>query len=728
MKVSIVDYADVLKESYENENSVIIGYKPSGDGSFDYSSQIYDALNINSDNINIPSGSFRIVDENGNPIIIDGLHYYTVGEGNKLTALTAEEVEALIINNKKAPIFMSSNELGDDAVASDLDLVADSMNNLVGYINTDGKVEYTAEIGESGLFGAMYDVTSYYKNINNTLQTGIAEEADAIATIASGYKALDIAAANNAQATVSSPGFDGYKPSSKAPEYTVNGMTAADISASTKSMIEKTKNAALGGNFDKIADFLGNDAKAGSIGKVSVAKLGETINNIIPSLEADAKSCADMIGSINDFTDQIKANGKLTGKAWKNVKKNLKKYKALLETSIDSSEFLANVMEAAKKMIEDFLYPDTELDDSVLPELEEQFRTLKNQITDLKIKIDEMIKSQHEVCNNIYYTYNKKGKQIENKSDCHIEPTDEEIASFQSNLDNYQLQADEIEAKIKRINDFAEVVKNAQRLIKDAVEQVKQAFENPVRSSDSNGDFGSRFNLDLSAYGLEGTASGDFLKDYLGSIKELPKTSTPGAFDGAELLDIGRSQRGGHYHSMHYEPGKGFGCAMFVAYCFNELLHPGENIDGEDKNNEGFYGGCSHFYGNITTDNFDYHNQGFIEVDPADRQEGDIVCFVTTRESDDIRGSAKNCFHVAIYTGDGNKILHSTGFGITGGGVGVSTIGEYKRAKTDSLNSHHANGTLDSYDAKTYEGVQNDGIQVVYLRYVGTDGGNAVQI
>ena len=90
--VTIVDYADVLKESYENANSVIIGYKPSDDGSFDYSSQIYNALNINGDNINLPSGSFHIVDEKGNPIIIDGLHYYTVGEGNKILHSTGFDI------------------------------------------------------------------------------------------------------------------------------------------------------------------------------------------------------------------------------------------------------------------------------------------------------------------------------------------------------------------------------------------------------------------------------------------------------------------------------------------------------------------------------------------------------------------------------------------------------------------------------------------------------------
>lgn len=731
-KVTVVDYADVLKASYENEDAVIISYKPSVDGSFDCSEQVYQALSFDSDNPNLDISNYQITDSEGNPIVIEGLHYYTIGENNKLVVLSSDEVKELLVNNTaNVPIFMSSNSLDSDSlIASDLDLVSDSMNNLVGYINPQGKMEYSAEIGESGLFGAMYDVTSYYKNINNTLQTSIAEEADAIATIAAGYDVLDRAAAQKAEQTVSSPGYGGYQGggSSKKPEYTVNGMTAADITASTKSMIAKTKEAALSGNFDAITGFLGETAKAGKIGKISVSKLGETIDKIVPSLEEDAQNCTNMISSINDFMSQIKANGNLRGKAWKTVKKNLKKYKALLETSIDSSEFLANVMEAAKKMIEDFLYPDTEIDDSVLPELEAQFQELKKTIENLTIKLKEMKDSQHEVCN---YTTDKNGKPVTDYSSCYTDPSDEDIQKFQKSLDSYQLQADEIEAKIKRINEFAVVVGNAQKLIKDATEEVKKAFENPIQSNNNNGGFSSRFNLDLSAYGIEGSASGEFLKDYLNNLNNGTHETPKNGISGADLLGKGATQKGVRYHSMHYGPkdskDKGFGCAMFVAYCFNELLHPGENINGGDKNTEGFYGGCSHFFGNITTDNFDYHNKGFVEVDPADRQAGDIVCFVTTRESDDLRGSAKNCFHVAIYTGEGNKIMHSTGFDITNGGVGISTIGDYKRAKSESLNRHHSNGTLDNYDKKTYKGYKDSGIQVIYLRYVGPEG-TAVQV
>lgn len=732
-KVSIVDYADVLKASLENENSVIVGYKPSNDGYFGISKDLYVDSNFNINDI-------KLVDSNGNPIVIDSLKYYTVGKDNKLVSLTSNEVEALILNNEKAPILVSSNELSGNVISSDLGLVTESMDNLVGYINADGKLEYTAEIGESGLFGAMFDVINYYRNINNSLKAGIVGEANAVSAIAQAYQAIDTAGANVANNVLNAPYYGGGSSggssgSSSTNEYTVNGMTAEQIDASTTSMISNTKASVSSGVFDKISNFLGSTCEPGKIGKISVSKLGDTINKIIPSLEEDAKTSTQMKGSIEDFISQINNNGKLKGEAWEKVKKNLSNYKDLLDVSIDSSEFLANVMETAKKMIEDFLNPDTEIDDSVLPELEEQLIKLKNNIADMEAKIQQMKNSQREVCS---FIKDSKGKTITDKSTCHKEPSDEEIRQYESLLSQYKTEAEEIEKKIKRIKDFAEVVKNAQKLIKDAVEQVKKAFENPIQNVGDNSNFASRFSLDLSAYGLVGTSAGDYLKGYMDQIKGGGNNnSESGAeFNAADLLEKGASQKGVKYHSMHYGPrelgGGGFGCAMFVAYCYNEMLHPGEHINGGDENTSGFYGGCSHFYGNITTDNFDYHNKGFVEVSEADRQAGDIVCFVTTRESDDIRGSARNCFHVGIYTGDGNKIMHSTGMGITNngaGGVGISTIGEYKRAKISSLEHQYKNGTLSDYNELTYNGVQDSGIQVIYLRYVGENNtGDLVQI
>ncbi len=99
-----------------------------------------------------------------------------------------------------------------------------------------------------------------------------------------------------------------------------------------------------------------------------------------------------------EFLTQIKSNGKLKGNSWKNVKKNINYYKSLLNLSVNSSSFLSDVITGAKQMISDFLYPDTELDDSVLPELEKTLEDIKIQISELTAKVASMRSYQKEDC------------------------------------------------------------------------------------------------------------------------------------------------------------------------------------------------------------------------------------------------------------------------------------------------------------------------------------------
>ncbi len=637
---------------------------------------------------------------------------------NLLSSSTNINIDEEEIKNYLNDTIKSGGYLDDETISSNLDFVSSAMNSIVTYIDPSGKLLYVSSPNEAGLFGAMYDVTSYYRGINNTLYSGVAFEADAISSMAQSISVLDQAGAIAASSSIGSIGSSGggnSKSKSSSSTSTVQGLSAEEINESTKRLIESTKNAALSSNYSDIASFLGETITPGKVGKVSVDKLGETLNSLIPTLEEDARTCSSMISSIDDFLSEIKSNSKLKGKIWKAAKKNLKKYKSLLKASIDSSEFLSNVLETAKIMIEEFLYPDTEIDDSILPELEQKYSELNTIIDELSLKVTNMRNSQKEID---VFEYNGKTKKNE-KVGTRLEPTDEEIQLVQNSLDAYQKEADEIKLKIDKIKEFSEVMNKAQKLINDALEQVKNVFENPVKDSNGNETFRANFNLDLSALGITyGTESGDYISGYLKSIG----SSVAGKFDAEELLSIGDAQRGVKYHSMHYGPDgsgdEGFGCAMFVAYCFNTMMHPGEDLNGEDKNTSGFYGGCKDFFGNITTDDYDPRNKGFVEVSREDRQAGDIVCFCTPRYSDDVRGAARNCFHVALYTGEDNKILHSTAYN-SPNGVGYSTIGQYRRAKTAGLNNKAQNGRLSDEDRLTWEAVQSEGIEVIYLRYVG---------
>lgn len=143
-----------------------------------------------------------------------------------------------------------------------------------------------------------------------------------------------------------------------------------------------------------------------------------------------------------------------------------------------------------------------------------------------------------------------------------------------------------------------------------------------------------------------------------------------------DIITVARMQIGVPFVSMNYGPkgslDEGFGSAMFVSYCYNEVLF--DRVSGNDPNNKGFYGSAMNFWGNVTKDGFDAHNRGFVEVSAEDALPTDIVCFVEKGKTGDYYSEASNCFHIGLYEGDG-MIIHSSKY-VTNG-VGECKIDDY---------------------------------------------------
>ena len=138
---------------------------------------------------------------------------------------------------------------------------------------------------------------------------------------------------------------------------------------------------------------------------------------------------------------------------------------------------------------------------------------------------------------------------------------------------------------------------------------------------------------------------------------------------GEKLVAAARSQLGLPYYSMHYGPkegdGLGFGCAMFVSYCYNQVFFGG--VSAQYPGLGGFYGSTYEFWGNVTRDGYDAYNKKFVEVSAADAQPGDVIAFL---RGGDHHSSATNCYHVGLYVGDG-KIIDSSYYGVTERSVNI---------------------------------------------------------
>ena len=149
-----------------------------------------------------------------------------------------------------------------------------------------------------------------------------------------------------------------------------------------------------------------------------------------------------------------------------------------------------------------------------------------------------------------------------------------------------------------------------------------------------------------------------------------PNSPNKGGMDGTkqqQLVQVARSQIGVPYHTMHYGPkgsgDEGFGCAMFVSYCYNQVFFGGKS--GQGKTEGAFYGSTYEFWGNVTRDGYNAWNKSFVEVSYSEAQAGDVMAFVNCS---DPYSSYSCCYHVGLYIGDGHYI-DSSGSGTSGVGV-----------------------------------------------------------
>lgn len=141
---------------------------------------------------------------------------------------------------------------------------------------------------------------------------------------------------------------------------------------------------------------------------------------------------------------------------------------------------------------------------------------------------------------------------------------------------------------------------------------------------------------------------------------------------GNKLVEVARSQIGVPYHTMHYGPkgsgSEGFGCAMFVSYCYNQVFFGG--VSGQDYSTSGFFGSTYEYWGNVTNDGYNAHNKKFVEVKPEQAQAGDVIAFL---RGNNHYSSHDNCYHVGLYIGNG-QMIDSSGSGTSGRGVAEGGI------------------------------------------------------
>ncbi len=162
-----------------------------------------------------------------------------------------------------------------------------------------------------------------------------------------------------------------------------------------------------------------------------------------------------------------------------------------------------------------------------------------------------------------------------------------------------------------------------------------------------------------------------------GTISANAGSNNTGGLTSTQLdtvLKSATSQLGLPYNSMHYGPkegdGQGFGCAMFVSYCYNNALFGGASA--QSKGLGGFYGSTYEYWGNVTRDGYDAYNKKFVEVSPEEAKAGDVVAFLKLNAGTSYYDSYANCEHVGLYEGDGKMIESTPGAGVSERNIDVN--------------------------------------------------------
>ncbi len=113
--------------------------------------------------------------------------------------------------------------------------------------------------------------------------------------------------------------------------------------------------------------------------KVTSSDMDLAISNpVLQNLITDADEALKLRKIIASFISDSK--GPLEGPTWDAIRSQMEAYVSLLDSRINNAKELYKAMGDANEVMDTWLSPDSEIDDSLLPELEAQAARLRSEI------------------------------------------------------------------------------------------------------------------------------------------------------------------------------------------------------------------------------------------------------------------------------------------------------------------------------------------------------------
>jgi len=441
--------ANYIWRAYEDDEAGINGY-------FDY----LEARGLNVKNCNDPY------------IFLDNLNGYSVNSsyvGTVKAYITEHNINEYISKysnpkytyiNEPISSIENSNEFSNEVLITNFDVVNSNISATLKSLNSnkpniDNKLE-VSDITNTTFTNELTCSLNVVNSINTALGDKINYELCTLLTkISNQTKQMDNTLSELA-----------------------NTLSNGNGSASTINEIIDNSSTEVKKIFDSISNkgILSVTARNTDFGVVSLSGIETIVNSTNDSIDKSSAYLLNNQNVLSNFSNDLSSSGMIESGLWYVVNAKIENYNELLGIGITSLSEYKNAVQAAGKIITDFIRGKgyIKLDSSRRPELEEKITELKAD----NISKQGIVDSQHKV---IDYRFDPTyGKQVECGS--HLEPSEDHINYLKAIIDSNKQQIKAFEEEIAAIDEFPNVLNSAAQIINDALSSLYSKYGTAVNN------------------------------------------------------------------------------------------------------------------------------------------------------------------------------------------------------------------------------------------------------
>ena len=416
--------------------------------------KFYEELNSQAQHQNINEDAImefllKATDEGGFKLLL----YYEDEDKFKLVSIPGEF--NIVLNDSK------NNE--NSQILSDINVVMDKVNAISSAMkNNDGLFfPKTQEItSTASIINGVVSAQNVFLSVSNDLHHRVRDELLLINKIAQNYYDMDgdLSSLASNLSTANTISFDNDR------AYTnLNELVGLEYNNSV--------------NFFKNFQIpIANDVtKIGCVNISDIENIMSPSGSIMSNLQSEIDCAKSTKSEIENLSNVIGTN--LKGPVWNTVKDNLFVLSDLQDKRLNSCQKLMLTINEAMKKIKEYMYPDTSLDTTRIPEL-------RNQVTNLKLDIEELqdkIDAQHQVTKSSEGVDSLTGKYI--KSEYKVWEyvySDTEREAFREEITNIQKMIETLEAEIYKLEGFEEIIKDATNMINNEIQNIYNDYGTQV--------------------------------------------------------------------------------------------------------------------------------------------------------------------------------------------------------------------------------------------------------